>query len=475
MTPKEKAEQLIYRFQNECISDEENKGIALITTNLESESLVKEIAIFPQSNSDTITFPAINTITAIDNKVIIASAHNAIEISPLSSFNNGLLIEPINRLENKGISTSFFLKDNTSWSFYTNAERRLLIEGNGSVSIGTKLLINRAIDDYSSALRVNGTARFDSGIILKADSDSNSFISFNRNVKNALTSPDDGVSPFTSTPTNWAVNQNVPVFRIRHPNNISNQPNINTSLQRDFMILPYQFGTAIEYNGVVECWVGEWSIHKGLSYFDTEGKGNGWGGVLWVGDDLDLGGIRATARNNTVAPLTGNVAYGELSVEKFSGLPNGDFRLRLPSIRNEFQFVYGERGSENIIAKMNNNGFIIPKVQTVYAIPAPQKAQISFDSSDNQFKGYDGGKWINLSGDILKTGSSISSGNSNGTVFLFPHGLGSKPTFFTAQATSSAAANISYVTADETNIIVHYSLPPVAGIANLSWNWIVKK
>ena len=27
MTPKEKAEQLIYRFQNECISDEENKGI----------------------------------------------------------------------------------------------------------------------------------------------------------------------------------------------------------------------------------------------------------------------------------------------------------------------------------------------------------------------------------------------------------------------------------------------------------------
>jgi hypothetical protein len=27
MTPKEKASQLMYRFQNECISDEENKGI----------------------------------------------------------------------------------------------------------------------------------------------------------------------------------------------------------------------------------------------------------------------------------------------------------------------------------------------------------------------------------------------------------------------------------------------------------------
>jgi hypothetical protein len=124
---------------------------------------------------------------------------------------------------------------------------------------------------------------------------------------------------------------------------------------------------------------------------------------------------------------------------------------------------------------MNNNGFIIPKVQTVYAIPAPQKAQISFDSSDNQFKGYDGTQWISLSGDRIKTGSSISSGNGNSTVFLFPHGLGSTPVFFTAQATTAAAGDIKYVTADNTNIIIHYSLPPVAGTANLSWNWIVKK
>jgi hypothetical protein len=30
MTPKEQANKLIYRFQNECISDEENKGINFI-------------------------------------------------------------------------------------------------------------------------------------------------------------------------------------------------------------------------------------------------------------------------------------------------------------------------------------------------------------------------------------------------------------------------------------------------------------
>lgn len=30
MTPKEKAEELIYRFQNECISEKQDKGIDFI-------------------------------------------------------------------------------------------------------------------------------------------------------------------------------------------------------------------------------------------------------------------------------------------------------------------------------------------------------------------------------------------------------------------------------------------------------------
>ena len=30
MTPEKKAEELIYRFQNECISDQENKGISFL-------------------------------------------------------------------------------------------------------------------------------------------------------------------------------------------------------------------------------------------------------------------------------------------------------------------------------------------------------------------------------------------------------------------------------------------------------------
>ncbi|MBC7383678.1 MAG: hypothetical protein H7296_11920 [Bacteroidia bacterium] len=63
--------------------------------------------------------------------------------------------------------------------------------------------------------------------------------------------------------------------------------------------------------------MGEWRIHRGNAYQDVEGRGNGWGAVSWVGDDLDEGGLRMTARNNPEAGIN----YGEVSVEKFSGLP----------------------------------------------------------------------------------------------------------------------------------------------------------
>ena len=210
----------------------------------------------------------------------------------------------------------------------------------------------------------------------------------------------------------------------------------------------------------------------GYVYNDVEGKGNGWGGVLWVGDDVDEGGVRATGRNNILSG--GNIKYGELSVEKFGGAAHGDFRFRLPSTNNEFHFVYGERGSENIIAKMTNTGLIIPKVSSANAVAAPQKAQISFDSTDSQFKGFNGSQWVSF-GENSSDGSFTASGNGTATSFLIPHGLTARPSFFTVQATTADAANVSYVSADNTNIVVHYATAPTVGSANLSWNWMVKK
>lgn len=73
-----------------------------------------------------------------------------------------------------------------------------------------------------------------------------------------------------------------------------------------------------------------------------------------------------------------------------------------------------------------------------------------------------------------KIGTSTQSGNGILTSFNIPHGLGITPIYYNAVATSAAAGNISYVTADATNIIVNYVVAPASGTNNLSWNWITK-
>ncbi len=424
------------------------------------------------NNSDTTIIPVI-TVGEKDAKIIMSDGDNSLEVSPFSYLNNSLLIQPINRTANQGISSIFYLRDTSSWSFYTNAQRRFSISGNGVINAASPLLINNAVNDGKSALRISGNARVDSAFYIQANTDTSSFVSLHRNIENESLSIDDSISPYTTTPTAWAAGKNIPGIRIRHPNNVPGFVGLNTSIQRDFMILPYQYGMAIEYNGVVECWVGEWSIHKGTRFFDVEGKGNGWGAVSWVGDDVDAGGIRATARNNT--SLGGNVAYGEMSVEKFGGSPNGDFRLRLPSTQNEFDFVYGERGSENIIAKMKNEGLVIPKISSASGASGPEKAQIVFDSTDNKFKGFNGTDWVNFESSGIKIGSAVISSNGTEIVYTISHGLAIIPSYFNVVATSENAANISYITANNTQLLIHYVTPPVAGDNNLSWNWQVKK
>jgi hypothetical protein len=295
----------------------------------------------------------------------------------------------------------------------------------------------------------------------------------NRTTKSAYLDQDDGFSPYTTTPTQWAATYNIPSLRIRHPLNTTNIQGNNKSVQQDFLIAPYQYGMAIEYNGVVECWVGEWSIHKGVKYYDTEGQGNGWGAVLWVGDDVDRGGIRATARNNTLSG--GNVAYGELAVEKFhNGGSNGDLRLRLPSIQNQFHFVYGEKGSTNIVAKISDKGFFLPVVSSSAVITIAEKGQIYFDSTAAEFKGYDGNEWVSLSNRII-TDSRVLSSDGTSTFYQIPHGLGTIPSYFNVIATSAAAGEINYVTADDTYLKIFYRSAPAAGTNNLSWNWQIKK
>lgn len=196
----------------------------------------------------------------------------------------------------------------------------------------------------------------------------------------------------TITPTQWANGKKIPVFRLRHPYNVE-QLNGSNSITRDFKILPYGAGMAIEYSGVLESWVGQFSIRRGINYYDMGDGGNGWGGVLWVGDDADTGGIRITARDNLYYN-NGNLKWTEISSEKFTQLSAGNLRLRTVDNTDRIDFVRGMRGSNNVYSFMSPNGFKIPEVSNINSITAPAKGLVIFDNADSTLKFHTGNTWV---------------------------------------------------------------------------------
>ena len=226
----------------------------------------------------------------------------------------------------------------------------------------------------------------------------------------------DGIEIQTSTPTEWADGLKIPVFRIRHPNNVSSIPhnrrfsskglidennnfrdkvNNRKSIFQDFKIIPYQYGMAVEYNGVLENWVGEFSIHRGFDYYDMGDGGDGWGGVLWVGDDYDTGGLRMTARNNTITG--GNIKFTEISSELFFGASAGNLRLRLVDSTDRIDLLWGGRGSNNVVSYIGQTGIKFPTVSNVSSIASPIKGLTVFDDADCTMKVYTGANWGDLS------------------------------------------------------------------------------
>lgn len=150
----------------------------------------------------------------------------------------------------------------------------------------------------------------------------------------------------------------------------------------------------------------------------------------------------------------------------------------LPSSENAFQLIYVERGSNNIVAKLTDKGFFIPIIPSTDSITTPEKSQLSFDSSDNQLKVYNGTQWkiiSNTDSNTLVTGTTTLTSDGISIAYSIPHGSSNTPSYFNVIPTSADAANVSYITADATSIIVHYLVPPVIGIDNLSWNWQLKK
>ncbi len=136
-----------------------------------------------------------------------------------------------------------------------------------------------------------------------------------------------GVS--TSTPTAWNGGNWPTRLRVDHPGSDA------IAAGSPFMITPYEYGMCVEFEGgLVECWVGGWSIHRSL-----QGGQNAFA-TLWVGDDLDLGGFYAKARY-----LNSSSMYTEIASQQFTGATHGPLRLRAVAPSDGIWFLQGPESS----------------------------------------------------------------------------------------------------------------------------------
>ncbi len=111
------------------------------------------------------------------------------------------------------------------------------------------------------------------------------------------------------------------------------------------LITPYRFGAAIEYPGVVECWVGEWSIHNNVSM-----PGPPRPARLWVGNNDDTGGLYLSAVK------AGNKKRAEIISQLFDATSSGFMRLVVREDTDYFTFEVGAENVEVERARIDKDG-----------------------------------------------------------------------------------------------------------------------
>ena len=105
---------------------------------------------------------------------------------------------------------------------------------------------------------------------------------------------------------------------------------------KDFLIAPYKYGMAIEYPGTLEVWSTHFSVHSN-PICPLCGPPN-----FWVGDEIDSGGLWATAWSNG----GGTSSFTQLASDRFDHTSHGSMNFIVRNTTDTFKFDVGPFGSE---------------------------------------------------------------------------------------------------------------------------------
>jgi len=196
----------------------------------------------------------------------------------------------------------------------------------------------------------------------------------------------------------------------------------------------------------------------------------GSGGFLILGhntsnsNDQTLTTAQALALTNvTNTDATTIIAAGNTIETLVTITANRAINLPTPSTNTGDELVLIDQNTGSFVYNFNTNKPIDENGATINNIP---------NNSVEVFKD-NGTAWV-LSNTPLQSGTSTQSGTGSATTFTIAHNLGLIPTYFNVIAGNSATTGISYITADATNITVHYTSAPASGTNNLTFYWEAK-
>jgi len=196
---------------------------------------------------------------------------------------------------------------------------------------------------------------------------------------------------------------------VRHPSDPRDGTGHTLGGPVDFSIVPYNAGMAIDFKGIVECWVEDWSIHNN----NKGGGAIGEPAILWVGDNLDLGGVRMSGVCNSDL----SVMYSEICSETFAKGTHGPLHLIVRSVTDAFHFNVGAVGSEATKVSIHGSGKVgigTDKTEPICALEVKGTTAIDWPIGGGPSKGLVTIGSQGAGGSLLVQTPSLNSGFASG-------------------------------------------------------------
>jgi hypothetical protein len=182
----------------------------------------------------------------------------------------------------------------------------------------------------------------------------------------------------------------------------------------------------------------------------------------------------------TFAPTSGNAIFSAYSSSvgiNQTGGANGitsSFLAINPTAAADYRAFRAPNTSGAAFYNENSGARNIFLGETQIGSPTDAGAYQLQVTGNSYFNGTTTGISYNDLSNRVYTGTATLSGDGSATDFNIPHGLGGTPTYFGVIPTSFAASGAFYLTADATNITIHYTISPGMGTNNLTYNYSAK-